>query len=124
MTESRITPFYRTLGAVIRSKRVAKGMSQETLGKSLGVTFQQVQKYELGMNRLPVDMLCTIAQAVGVPVSELLAEAGNPHVEPGNEAPPTRAMLELNRLTARLPHAHLVALKNLAKALVAESEAA
>jgi transcriptional regulator with XRE-family HTH domain len=123
MTASRISPFYRTLGAVIRSKRLAKGMTQQTLGKRLGVTFQQLQKYELGHNRLSVDLFCKIAQAVGVPVSEMLAEAGSPHVEASNERPPTRAMLELNRLAAKLPHAHLVAVKDLVKALVADSSA-
>jgi transcriptional regulator with XRE-family HTH domain len=122
MTESKVSPFYSTLGAVIRARRVAKGMRQETLAKSVGISAQQMQKYEVGINRLSVDVFCRIAQAVGVPVSEILTEAGTPDAERA-EAPSARAMIELNRLAAKLPHAHLVAVKDLVKALLAESEA-
>ena len=51
----------RHVAARIRQKRVELGMSQETLGEALGVTFQQVQKYEKGTNRVSAGRLFTIA---------------------------------------------------------------
>jgi len=53
------------VGQRIRARRMAKGMSQTELGNLLGVTFQQVQKYEKGTNRLSVSRmldLCAILQ--------------------------------------------------------------
>lgn len=57
------------VGSRVRLRRVMLGMSQEKLGESLGVTFQQVQKYEKGANRIGASRLYRIAQVLGVPVS-------------------------------------------------------
>jgi transcriptional regulator with XRE-family HTH domain len=51
-------------------------MSQEALGKALGVTFQQVQKYEKGTNRMSVGRLMHIAEVLNVSVYSLLGEEG------------------------------------------------
>jgi transcriptional regulator with XRE-family HTH domain len=51
-------------------------MSQTVLAEQLGVTFQQVQKYEKGVNRVGAGRLTKIAAALGVPVSELLGDDG------------------------------------------------
>jgi transcriptional regulator with XRE-family HTH domain len=59
----------RHVAARIRQKRVELGMSQETLGEALGVTFQQVQKYEKGTNRVSAGRLFTIASLLDVDVS-------------------------------------------------------
>lgn len=58
----------RHIGARIRERRVAIGMSQEKLGEALGITFQQVQKYEKGMNRVGAGRLVEVGWALGVPV--------------------------------------------------------
>ncbi len=58
----------RHIGIRIRLRRVSIGMSQERLGDILGLTFQQVQKYEKGMNRVGAGRLVDIAQALEVPV--------------------------------------------------------
>jgi transcriptional regulator with XRE-family HTH domain len=50
-------------------RRLLVGMSQEKLGDQLGVTFQQVQKYEKGTNRIGASRLQRIAEILGVPVS-------------------------------------------------------
>jgi transcriptional regulator with XRE-family HTH domain len=52
--------------------RKAKGLSQGALGKELGLTFQQIQKYETGTNRVTVDALWQIAEALDVPISSFL----------------------------------------------------
>jgi transcriptional regulator with XRE-family HTH domain len=58
----------RHIGRRIRLRRISIGMSQERLGELLGLTFQQVQKYEKGMNRVGAGRLVDVAQALGVPV--------------------------------------------------------
>jgi transcriptional regulator with XRE-family HTH domain len=57
------------VGRRIRSRRLAKGISQTALGRPLGVTFQQVQKYEKGVNRVGAGRLQQIAELLDVPVS-------------------------------------------------------
>jgi transcriptional regulator with XRE-family HTH domain len=59
----------RHVGARIKLQRSLVGMSQEKLGELLGITFQQVQKYEKGTNRVGAGRLLAIARALGVPVS-------------------------------------------------------
>jgi len=61
------------VGRNIRVHRLARKMSQTGLGKAIGITFQQVQKYEKGVNRVGSGRLVRIADALGVPVLTLLA---------------------------------------------------
>src|SRR5262245_13923917 len=60
------------VGQRIRVQRLAIGMSQTTLAEALGVTFQQVQKYEKGVNRVGAGRLTKIATVLRVPVASLL----------------------------------------------------
>jgi transcriptional regulator with XRE-family HTH domain len=62
-------PADKALGEKIRIRRVAAGMSQDTLGHTLGVTFQQIQKYEKGVNRVSAVRLEQIAGALDESVS-------------------------------------------------------
>jgi transcriptional regulator with XRE-family HTH domain len=62
-------PIDRHVGSRVRLRRTVVGMSQEQLGHKLGVTFQQVQKYEKGSNRVSASRLWQIARILGVPVS-------------------------------------------------------
>jgi transcriptional regulator with XRE-family HTH domain len=57
------------VGQRIRARRMAKGMSQTELGSLLGVTFQQVQKYEKGVNRVGAGRLVRVGEALDVPVA-------------------------------------------------------
>jgi transcriptional regulator with XRE-family HTH domain len=59
----------RTIGARLRTRRIQIGLSQGKLGEALGITFQQVQKYEKGANRMGASRLQQAAIALGVPVS-------------------------------------------------------
>ena len=56
------------VGARIRMRRMILGISQEKLGQALGVTFQQVQKYEKGATRVGAGRLLAIANYLGVPI--------------------------------------------------------
>jgi transcriptional regulator with XRE-family HTH domain len=60
------------LGRRLKSLRVGRGLSQTALGLLLGVSFQQIQKYENATNRIRVSQLRRIAEALGVQVMELL----------------------------------------------------
>ena len=57
------------VGLNVRTRRMQLGMSQDTLGKHLGVTLQQVQKYEKGTNRIGSSRMARIATALNAPVS-------------------------------------------------------
>ena len=56
------------VGSRVRIRRKMLGMSQEKLGEQLGITFQQVQKYEKGANRIGASRLQTISQVLEVPI--------------------------------------------------------
>jgi transcriptional regulator with XRE-family HTH domain len=58
----------RLVGSRVRMQRMAIGMSQEKLGEACGITFQQIQKYEKGMNRMGASRLHQIARILQVPV--------------------------------------------------------
>ena len=59
----------RMIGSLLRSRRMALGMSQTALGKSIGVTFQQIQKYERATNRISGATLYRFAKVLEVPVN-------------------------------------------------------
>ncbi len=71
-------PLDRALGTYIRVRRKRLGMSQSKLAESVGVTFQQVQKYERGANRVSFSALVKIAKALDCRVAELVEEIDGP----------------------------------------------
>ena len=79
----------RRLGQRLRARRLEAGFSQEKLADLLGLTFQQVQKYEKGVNRIAASRLVDIANALDVPVSfffdGLSAASPGGVAEEGNE---------------------------------------
>jgi transcriptional regulator with XRE-family HTH domain len=71
LTKKSAEEIDRIVGQNIRIFRIAKRMSQTGLGESAGVTFQQIQKYENGTNRVGSSRLVKIAAALQVPVARL-----------------------------------------------------
>ncbi len=63
------------VGTRVRLRRMLLGMSQEKLGEQLGLTFQQVQKYEKGVNRIGAGRLYDLGQVLGVPIQFFYEEA-------------------------------------------------
>ena len=61
-------PIDRHIGNRVRTRRITIGMSQEKLGDALGLTFQQVQKYEKGTNRIGASRLLQIAHVLDVSI--------------------------------------------------------
>ena len=72
--QSFADPVDVAVGARIRLLRKVRGLSQQALADAAGVTFQQIQKYERGANRVSASMLVRIAQTLNTPVSELFGE--------------------------------------------------
>ena len=74
MMPKQTTDVDRLVGLRITALRKAKGLSQTALGTAVGVTFQQVQKYEKGQNRVGAGRLREIARLLEVPVSAFFEE--------------------------------------------------
>ena len=71
MSTKAPNPVDKYVGSRVRMRRIMLGMSQEKLGEALGLTFQQVQKYEKGTNRVGASRLQQISEILQVPVSFL-----------------------------------------------------
>jgi transcriptional regulator with XRE-family HTH domain len=72
--EAAADPVDVAVGARIRLLRKLRGLSQQALAEAAGVTFQQIQKYERGANRVSASMLARIASALDTPVAEMFGE--------------------------------------------------
>ncbi|APG83213.1 helix-turn-helix domain-containing protein [Sinorhizobium americanum] len=122
------------VGSRIRLRRTMLGMSQEKLGESLGITFQQIQKYEKGTNRVGASRLQNISSILNVPVSFFFEDApGEGGAGPGmGEAPSSNYVvdflsssegLQLNRAFVKISDPKVRRkLVDLVKALAAEAE--
>ena len=83
MGEKATSPVDKHVGRRVRMRRQMLAMSQEKLGNALGLSFQQVQKYERGMNRIGASRLQQIGEVLQVPVSfffeDTAVSASAPH---------------------------------------------
>jgi transcriptional regulator with XRE-family HTH domain len=80
-------PVDKHVGSRVRMRRMMVSMSQEKLGDALGLTFQQVQKYEKGTNRIGASRLQQISLILKVPVSFFFEGAPGPSSEGFGETP-------------------------------------
>lgn len=95
-------PIDIAIGSRLRLRRLAMGFSQETLARALGITFQQIQKYERGTNRIFASRLFHLARVLRVPVSYffqgLVSESDVPQARPaesGHSGPAEEQVEEL-----------------------------
>ncbi len=111
----RVNPVDIHVGNRMRLRRMLVGMSQEKLGEMMGLTFQQIQKYEKGVNRIGASRLYKLSQVLSVPIQffyDELAMAQRGPANPGFGEPETEAFiadflntregLELNRHFVRI----------------------
>lgn len=123
------------VGSRIRLRRTMLGMSQEKLGESLGITFQQIQKYEKGTNRVGASRLQNISNILNVPVSFFFEDAPGDHANgPAGLAEASSSNyvvdflsssegLQLNRAFVKISDSKVRRkLVDLVKALAAEAE--
>jgi transcriptional regulator with XRE-family HTH domain len=91
------------VGQNIRFFRMSKGMSQTRLGSLLGISFQQVQKYERGVNRVSAGRLVRMAKILAIPVRSLLHGADGAQISLATAKLPLPIMID--RLSFRLAEA-------------------
>jgi len=84
-------PLDAMVGAKIRVLRLSRGLSQSDLADQIGVTFQQVQKYEKGANRVGASRLSQIANVLGISVGELFEQSRQ---RPGAASSPLKLLVE------------------------------
>jgi len=87
--EHRPSPIDVHVGGRVRLRRTLMGMSQERLGEALGLTFQQVQKYERGVNRIGASRLFDLARVLDVPIGFFFDDM--PDGVGGTVGPPRRS---------------------------------
>jgi transcriptional regulator with XRE-family HTH domain len=97
--KKQASPIDVQVGTRVRLRRMLIGMSQERLGELLGLTFQQVQKYEKGVNRIGAGRLFQVAHILGVPIDYFyegvngVPEGAPGFAEPGGSSPPVMEFL-------------------------------
>jgi transcriptional regulator with XRE-family HTH domain len=77
----RATAVDVAIGQKLRALRLARGLSQTELARMIGVTFQQLQKYETGGNRISAGRLAVVAAVLGVPVTTFYGILARPERE-------------------------------------------
>ncbi|CAM3077040.1 Transcriptional regulator, contains XRE-family HTH domain [Paracoccus aminovorans] len=107
------------VGKRIRHRRWMIGMTQQQLAEKVGIKFQQIQKYETGMNRVSASRLWDIAQAVDVPISFFFEglEDGHLHDAVAGDILADKEALQLVRAYYAMPEAQRRQIFELARVL-------
>ena len=117
----RTTEIDRVIGAKIRMRRGEIGITQTALANAIGVTFQQVQKYEQGANRVGGSRLDAVAKALQVPVSYFFDQSADDlEVAQGSLLHGRGAVSLLKAYAAVKDQRQRTALVNLSRALIGE----
>jgi len=74
MTKTALRHNTQSIGRLLRRHRIARGYTQAQMGAVLGISFQQVQKYETGVNRISASSLLLLSRAWGIPISEFFPD--------------------------------------------------
>jgi transcriptional regulator with XRE-family HTH domain len=92
----------RTIGERLRRRRTELGLTQEQLAASLAVSYQQIQKYERGANRISAARLLRLARRLDVPIGWFFDAAPAPGAEPLEHGARQRSAIELVRAFSQL----------------------
>ena len=125
-------PVDQHVGRQLRELRRRQGVSQEKLAETLGLTFQQVQKYEKGANRVSASKLFEVAQGLGVGIEhffrgfggEAAPGVGETAAEFTHDKPMTAEGREIDRLLVEMPRRHRRLVLDMARALADDGETA
>ncbi len=85
--------FYQNIGSKIREQRIAHGLTQQQLGDAIGMSFQQLQKYERGANHISLFWLLEMTQALRVPLAYFISLD---HAETQNSETNASARMQVN----------------------------
>lgn len=101
--------FDAEIGDEVRARRLLIGMTQEKLGVALGVSFQQVQKYEKGVNRISASRLRQIASALDVPVTHFYgADENGVAINPGETTEGSRLLRAFTQIEDSLVRQRII----------------
>jgi transcriptional regulator with XRE-family HTH domain len=106
----------------LRAARQARGLSQARLGAALGVSFQQIQKYERASNRIAAERLLVVSRLLHVPLLELYGEAADAS-GPGLLSLRDPMAFDLARMAERLPDTQRLGVYRLVQAMAEEAAA-
>ena len=113
ISRPRATDIDRTLGQHIRRRRIALGLTQKDLAARVNVTYQQLHKYEQGVNRMAIGRMVMIADALGTTVGILLRGQGRPETSDDD-----REVLELVTSYRMLPQRQRDGIRALVRTLL------
>jgi transcriptional regulator with XRE-family HTH domain len=113
----------RNIGRQLRIARMQAGLSQQQLGDRVGLTFQQIQKYESGKSRISAGILAVFSRELNVPLTFFFGGADG-RAAADSDGFVERPLLELSRLHARLSERRRRFLIEFAKMLAEEDDAA
>jgi transcriptional regulator with XRE-family HTH domain len=108
------------VGENIRTARLTAGLSQTELGRACDITFQQIQKYEKGANRVGGSRLMQIAEALKVPAATLLPASQKHAVTPKHRAPTIlqdRVGMDIVKAWDKLKPEHRIVIRDLVDAI-------
>jgi transcriptional regulator with XRE-family HTH domain len=120
-------PVDHAVGENIRTARLVAGLSQTELGAACGITFQQIQKYEKGANRVGGSRLMQIAEALKVPPASLLPSSQKHAVAPEHRTPAIlqdRIGVEVAKAWGKLSREHRIAVRDLIDAIASRKRVA
>lgn len=114
-TPRRASQVDKIVGANVRQRRIERGIAQEELARRLGITFQQIQKYENATNRVSCGRLWEIAKILEAPVAAFFGETDAPAIA-GDDLT-SREALEIARTIGKLPTQQRLKIRQLARVL-------
>jgi len=124
MAQRSPMPVDAVVGENIRMARLTAGLSQTELGEACGITFQQIQKYEKGANRVGGSRLMQIAETLNVPAATLLPSSQKHAVAPKHRAPAIlqdRVGMDIVKAWDKLKPEERIALRDLVDAIASRS---
>lgn len=116
-----VQEFDARIGARLRQLRIESALTQQEFARRLKVTYQQLVKYEHGVNRLAASRLWCCAQILGVEINAFFEGIENQSIEPASDE---RATLFFLKSVAHLSPAHQKAVTEVVRALTSTGEAA
>lgn len=105
------------VGKRIRQRRWLIGMTQQQLADAVGIKFQQIQKYETGMNRVSASRLWDVARTLGVSIAYFFEDLADSPAAAGSDEMASKEAMELVRAFHTIPEAQRRRLLDLARVL-------
>lgn len=101
----------KQIGSRLRTMRLERGISQHCLGSALGISFQQIQKYERGLNRMGASRIVQLSKFLGVSINDFFQDHTNAAINASTLN--NRTIINLVRDLQKMPDGFISSLKKL-----------